>query len=373
MAVLRGQSWIREDRMNKHLPTALLVTLFALIQDGECRRASNRHPEGSILFQYTKYTDAARLQAKESTSSLQNEGTKLRGQDSKIYIIDTFPYNGELVTELRLKYLYGVVDEIMVVESRMTFSGKRKDFLYTDRDRRVFDPYIDKVTFLIIDEVPDPKEDWLKKNIASWMSNPIVWHRESYQRDYAASKIQSKHKGKKYVVLCSDIDEIPNRDFVTELSTQQGYEQAHEACYMAMNFSYYNFHWASPQDWMKAFAISDRGISRRSLNEYRLGNPYDGRVKQNAGWHLSYYMSVSDIARKLGSFGHTEYDEDQYRDPKHVKKCLTEGKDLFDRGPDFDMLPASPDRKAAYPEGWQELAAKLAKLQELPASSFTSA
>ena len=44
---------------------------------------------------------------------------------------------------------------------------------------------------------------------------------------------------------------------------------------------------------MKAFAISDRGISRRSLDEYRLGNPYDGRVKQNAGWHLSYYMSIS--------------------------------------------------------------------------------
>ena len=81
----------------------------------------------------------------ESTSSLQNEGTKLRGQDSKIYIIDTFPYNGELVTELRLKYLYGAVDEIMVVESRMTFSGKRKEFLYTDRDRKVFDPYVDKV------------------------------------------------------------------------------------------------------------------------------------------------------------------------------------------------------------------------------------
>ena len=48
---------------------------------------------------------------------------------------------------------------------------------------------------------------------------------------------------------------------------------------------------------MKAFAISDRGISRRSLDEYRLGNPYDGRVKQNAGWHLSYYMSISgDLA-----------------------------------------------------------------------------
>ena len=81
----------------------------------------------------------------KSTSSLQDEGAEQRGQDDKIYIIDTFPYNGELVTELRLKYLYGVVDEIMVVESKMTFSGKRKEFLYTDRDRRVFDPYKDKV------------------------------------------------------------------------------------------------------------------------------------------------------------------------------------------------------------------------------------
>lgn len=106
-----------------------------------------------------------------------------------------------------------------------------------------------QVTFLIIDEVPAPEEDWLEKNTAAWMSDPVVWHRESYQRNYAAPKIQSKYKGKKYVVLCSDVDEVPSRDFVTELSTQQGYEQAHEAYYMTMNFSYYNFQWASPQDW----------------------------------------------------------------------------------------------------------------------------
>ena len=77
-------------------------------------------------------------------------------------------------------------------------------------------------------------------------------------------------------------------------------------------------------------------------------------------------MWCADIARKLGSFGHTEYDADQYKDPEHVRECLTQGKDLFDRGPDFDLLPATPDRKAAYPEGWQELAAKLAALQDIP-------
>lgn len=81
------------------------------------------------------------------------------------------------------------------------------------------------------------------------MSDPAVWHREQFQRNNAASKIHSKYKGRKYIVLCSDADEIPNRDFVRELSAQPGYEQAHRGYHMAMNFSYYNFHWASPQAW----------------------------------------------------------------------------------------------------------------------------
>ncbi len=52
----------------------------------------------------------------------------------KIWIIDTFPYNGEMVAELRLKHLFNDVDEFIVVESRVTHSGKQKDTLYVDRD-----------------------------------------------------------------------------------------------------------------------------------------------------------------------------------------------------------------------------------------------
>ena len=79
-------------------------------------------------------------------------------------------------------------------------------------------------------------------------------------------------------------------------------------------------------------------------------------------------MSAADIAQKLSAFGHTEYNRAQYKDSDHVRKCLREGKDLFDRGPSFDMLPASADRKAGYPEGWKEFAKKLSGLQRLPAT-----
>lgn len=95
-------------------------------------------------------------------------------------------------------------------------------------------------------------------------------------------------------------------------------------------------------------------------------------MRDNGGWHFSYFMSAADIARKLNSFGHSEYDKDQYKDTDHLRKCLLEGKDLFNRGPSFDMQPASPDRKATYPEGWEKVAKKLAEMQNLPAKSLGS-
>jgi len=120
---------------------------------------------------------------------------------------------------------------------------------------------------------------------------------------------------------------------------------------------------------MKGFAVSDVGLPLHTLSDYRMGNPYDGSVRQDGGWHFSYFMSAADIARKLNAFGHTEYNTDQYKDQDHLRKCLEEGKDLFNRGPSFDMLRASEDRKAGYPEGWKEFAKKLADLQKLPAAS----
>lgn len=89
-------------------------------------------------------------------------------------------------------------------------------------------------------------------------------------------------------------------------------------------------------------------------------------MRDNGGWHLSYYMSAPEIARKLSSFSHSELDTDQYKNAEHLQKCLLEGKDLFNRGSYFDMRPASIDRMAAYPEGWKEIAKKLADMQKLP-------
>ena len=67
----------------------------------------------------------------------------------KIWITGPFPYNGEMVAELRMKHLFSDVDEFIVVESRVTHSGKQKEFLYVERDWKSFEPYLRKVRTIV--------------------------------------------------------------------------------------------------------------------------------------------------------------------------------------------------------------------------------
>lgn len=110
------------------------------------------------------------------------------------------------------------------------------------------DAYV-QVTFLIIDDVPPPDKAWMESNKGGRMADPAIWHREYYQRNVVATKIQEKHHGSRYVVLCSDADEIPNGAFVRELRHPAVYERTHKAHHLNMNFSYYNFNWESEIAW----------------------------------------------------------------------------------------------------------------------------
>lgn len=49
--------------------------------------------------------------------------------------------------------------------------------------------------------------------------------------------------------------------------------------------------------WYHAFAVSDQGMRAATLDERRVEGPRL-EVVPDAGWHLSYFMSLQDIRRK---------------------------------------------------------------------------
>ena len=136
---------------------------------------------------------------------------------SSIKIIDYIIYNGDLITPYRLKYLYNVIDEFVIIEARYTHTNILKPFLYKDKNYSDFEPYIDKCKFIIVDKFPEVENDWKKLN---WMHD-ISSHsffREKYQRNAGREYVIEKYKNHKYFVICSDVDEIPNINLIISLN-----------------------------------------------------------------------------------------------------------------------------------------------------------
>lgn len=55
--------------------------------------------------------------------------------------------------------------------------------------------------------------------------------------------------------------------------------------------------WVKPTEWYHAFAVSEAGMRTATLDQRRVELPRVDTV-YDAGWHLSYFMSLADIVRK---------------------------------------------------------------------------
>jgi beta-1,4-mannosyl-glycoprotein beta-1,4-N-acetylglucosaminyltransferase len=246
-----------------------------------------------------------------------------------VFRIDTFCFNGEWVVPMRLAYLAPVVDAFVIVEAWETHSGIRKPFLYKDRCREWFEPYLDKIHWVVVESFPDITETW-KATYAgqSWMlDNDAAWFREAYQRDVAGGYIRNHFKCP-YLVHVSDADEIPRR----EILGSWGYAQVGLGAgpiYLLQDFYYYNFHWKKPYPWMRAYILTENEMTR-SFTEWRVVVP-PNRWIQQGGWHFSYFMTVDALQKKLAGFAHRECDQPQWRTVEHIQACIAKGLDLFER------------------------------------------
>ena len=117
-------------------------------------------------------------------------------------IIDCFLFNGEAdALEIRLKELNPVVDYFILIEGNKTFSGRKKEFKYINH-WRILKPYAKK---LII------------HHCSQWPKVKDAWGREIYQRN--SIKNATSFADDSDWILISDVDEIPSRNKIKNLSS----------------------------------------------------------------------------------------------------------------------------------------------------------
>ena len=226
-------------------------------------------------------------------------------------------YDEDLIIDLRLNILNKFVDEFIIVESKFTHSGEKRNLLF---NMNKYANFKKKINYIVLENEPNNLEtindsDTEDKKNSKYIMNALK--RENYQRN-GISKGLSK-AAPDDLVLISDVDEIPN------LSNLDINKINNEIILFKQNFYYYKFNlkledlpWLgtkackfkilkSPQ-WLRN--IKDKKYPFWRIDVLFSDKKYSNlKFIDNGGWHFSNMKTPEDIEKKMRTYlHHREYD-----------------------------------------------------------------
>ena len=182
-------------------------------------------------------------------------------------------------------------------------------------DLKNFGKFKDKIDYIIVDKEPpnllqkketDTKERKDEKLILNGMARDN-FQRENLKRGF--SNISDED-----LILISDLDEIPNLDFLQSNYLDKNiiiFEQ--KMFYYKFNLLFNNFKWFGTKGTKKKNFISPqwiRNIKNRIYPFWRLDTMFSKKkysnvsIIKNGGWHFTCIRSPKDLERKMLNFAH---------------------------------------------------------------------
>ena len=216
-------------------------------------------------------------------------------------VIDCFIYFDEdLLLDLRLNLLNSIVDKFVIVESKITHSGKNKDLQF---DISKFEKFKNKISYHALENMNVDENIKLKKN---WSKFHLV---DQSIRNSIANFISFASEDD--WIIISDLDEIPNPEVITKFDKKRKYGFFEQGLYN-YKFNLKNItepfwygsricvkkHLKSPQ-WLRNFKIKKNQNLIKKLF-------YNFQILKNGGWHFNSIKSPKDLIRKFKSFAHSE-------------------------------------------------------------------
>jgi beta-1,4-mannosyl-glycoprotein beta-1,4-N-acetylglucosaminyltransferase len=229
-------------------------------------------------------------------------------------IIDAITFNDELdMLEARIQYLYNVVDFFLIVESNYTHSGNPKPLVLKENLSR-FSKYSSKMMVRTygVDSTFDFVDSW-KLEVAQ--RNGIMLYLDEFDA--------------KDIIMVSDADEIPNKEKIEEIKTLVSREGAVRFNQLMFYYDLTNRLTSYPI-WGASYAATKEFLKANSPNSVRMEHRNILGIS-DAGWHLTYFMSASEIKKKIESFAHTEFNTPFYTNLERIQKCIDDKIDIYER------------------------------------------
>jgi beta-1,4-mannosyl-glycoprotein beta-1,4-N-acetylglucosaminyltransferase len=261
-------------------------------------------------------------------------------------IFDCFMYfDEEIVLDLRLNTLNEFVDYFVIVESKFTHSGDRRELKF---NHKKFEKFKHKIIYLIYDQLPSQIEKINVEDKADVKSTKYIFnaaYRENGQRNYIEKGLINAKKND--LILISDVDEIPNLSKINFNKINKKiilFRQ--DMFYYKFNLHFPNLIWTGTKGCKKKDLLNPqwlRNVKDRKYSFFRIDtffskNKYTSiKVINNGGWHFSYLKTAKEIEHKLKSYlHHREFDEDPLS-VKKINEIIKNKKAIYDLSVDKSL------------------------------------
>ncbi len=254
-------------------------------------------------------------------------------------IFDCFMYFDEdTILEVRLNTLNDIIDYFVIVESKFTHKGEKRDLKF---DYNKFLKFKDKIIYLVYDNEPSKIESVKENDTDYEKSTKYIFnaiHRENGQRNFIAKGLGKAADDD--FILVSDVDEIPNIEQINLKDFKEKFIFFNqEMFYYKFNLQLPNHNWVGTRCCKKKYLQSPqwlRNIKVRNYPFYRIDTFFSktrySNIKfiNNGGWHFTNLKSPEEIKYKLKSYLHHREFEINPLTIKEIENLIKNKKAIYD-------------------------------------------
>ena len=242
----------------------------------------------------------------------------------KVTVIDAIQYNGEPIVLARLAVLNDVVDRFYISEGTHYHSGVKKDEFFKDINAQLFEPFKDKIHWVVHDmsEI-DELDHWKREKSGRNALQPAI------REDFNNGEVSHP-----FVVINADADEIPDPKDIASFQPGQKYHVAaiSSMTFFRMKYFFYNLNWKATSDWTSAHTIPGH-LALKDFDDFsftrkdRIVNWVAAKI--NGGYHMSFFMDLSGIRKKLETYAHQEHNNDELKSDEWILDRISTGSEFF--------------------------------------------
>ena len=251
-------------------------------------------------------------------------------------IYDCFQYfNEDHILDLRFNILDKKVDYFVISESTKNHQGKEKKLNFNINN---FSKFKHKIKYIVADY--QEKIDF--KNHTGGESCVEQHQRNSLSEGFVDANDND-------LIILSDLDEIPDLSKLDQIKKKTKFTVFSQKMFMyKLNLQNLNESgWLGSRLCLKKYFPLPQKLRDMKFKKY----PFWRLDKSNiqiieGGWHFSFLQTPKDIANKIRSYSHGEFNTIDNTDEKKIENKILKAKDIFNRG--FNLKKIEID--SSFPE-----------------------